>query len=127
MAEAFDRAQRSAVNHAKATATLFQMLQEAAQTEDGGSQKFHDDFLSHFSRALVIFKREQAVERIIEFAVKFVAQAEKVREREVHEEYEATVGLVGTVLLVSMAQKSSLPLPQRPGDYDVSLQSCLFL
>ena len=78
MAEAFDRAQRSAVNHAKATATLFAMLTEATQTDEGG-QGFHDAFLAAFSRALVVFKREQAVERVIDFAVKFVAQAEKVR------------------------------------------------
>lgn len=116
MAEAFDRAQRSAVNHAKATATLFQMLQEAAQTEDGGGQKFHDDFLSHFSRALVVFKREQAVERIIEFAVKFVAQAEKVRDTCMKNE-AAVVGIVGRVLLGSVAwEKIAFPLRNGLGD-----------
>lgn len=77
MAEAFDRAQRSAVNHAKATATLLTLLQEAAAQQQ--LPAFQAAFLAQLSRTLVVFKRELAVERAIEFAVKFVALAEKVR------------------------------------------------
>ena len=71
--DAFNSAQRSAAAHGKALNGLTQEYQKCKDKLD-----FLEDFLNHFNRVLLIFKREPAAERVVEFAVKFAAASTEV-------------------------------------------------
>ncbi|XP_071792780.1 condensin complex subunit 3-like [Asterias amurensis] len=64
--EVFGECQNGVHNHAKLTAALRSTYDKL---ED--KSPFHQEFLSYFKHALIIFKREPAVERTLDFVAKF--------------------------------------------------------
>jgi len=72
--DAFNSAQRSVATHPKAIAALVQTYRACSDQTD-----FVDEFLNCFNHALLVFKREPAAERIVEFACKFAAATHEVR------------------------------------------------
>lgn len=77
LAAALDGAQRSVANHDKAVAALLRIYAQARTSE--AAPAFQQELLAQYARALLVFKREQAVERVVEFFAKFVAAADKVK------------------------------------------------
>eukprot|EP00043_Microstomoeca_roanoka_P013278 m.130069 g.130069 ORF g.130069 m.130069 type:complete len:1089 (+) comp15712_c0_seq3:239-3505(+) len=70
--DAFQQGQKNAAHHEACVAACLQIYHQQCEKPDGLGE-FQASFFDLFNRCLVIFKREPAVERIIEFAVKFVA------------------------------------------------------
>lgn len=61
----FEEAQRGIQHHKK-------LLTELKKHHDSSSQdEFQESFLWHLKHAMVVFNREPAVERVIDFAVKY--------------------------------------------------------
>ena len=69
--DAFQQAQKNAIHHDACVAGSLQILEEHYNQDQ--LHVFLQSFLDMFNRSLIVFKREPAVERLIEFAVKFVA------------------------------------------------------
>lgn len=59
------------------------------QTEDKVS--FHEEFVHHLKYAMVVYKREPVVERVIEFAAKFVTS---FHQSDVEDDEEEDTGLL---------------------------------
>eukprot|EP00049_Salpingoeca_infusionum_P015378 m.298881 g.298881 ORF g.298881 m.298881 type:complete len:382 (+) comp15866_c0_seq10:34-1179(+) len=68
----FDKAQRNAATHAKALDAMLVLYSKHAEVEE--DMPFFGQFIDMFNRALIVFKREPAVERTIDFCVQFVAR-----------------------------------------------------
>lgn len=73
--DAFQQAQKNIIHHEACIEASLNMYHElACSSEELVKQNdFHKDFFDLFNRCLLVFKREPAVERVIEFVVKFVA------------------------------------------------------
>jgi condensin complex subunit 3 len=68
VATILDECQRSFATHRKALHSLTKL-----HVEHIG---FVEEFMAHVNRVLVVFKREPAVERVVQFIVKFVTHTE---------------------------------------------------
>ncbi|XP_022086528.1 condensin complex subunit 3-like isoform X2 [Acanthaster planci] len=68
LAEVLEDCQKGIHNHAKLTAAL-----RITYDELDDKTAFHQEFLGFFKRALIIFKREPAVERTLDFVARFAA------------------------------------------------------
>ncbi|XP_068607209.1 condensin complex subunit 3 [Brachionichthys hirsutus] len=87
--EAFQRAQKGHNNKAKLVTSL---RSRYLKLED--KTPFHEEFVHHLKYAMIVYKREPAVENVIEFAARFAtsfqssAQPEEDEEEEEEEEEE---------------------------------------
>ncbi|EDO49280.1 predicted protein, partial [Nematostella vectensis] len=64
--DVFEEAQRGFQLHAKLIRSL-KKIQDSSESEDD----FRETFLKHLTHAMIVFKREPAVERIMEFVAKY--------------------------------------------------------
>ncbi|XP_036776938.1 condensin complex subunit 3 [Manis pentadactyla] len=102
--EAFQLAQQPHQNKAK----LVVVLSRTYRTMDDKTV-FHEEFVHYLKYAMVVYKREPAVERVIEFAAKFVTsfhQSDTVAEEE-EEEDGGILNYLFTFLLKSHEANSS--------------------
>ena len=91
----FEEAQRGFQHHKK-------LLTELKKLHDSSSQdEFQEGFLWHLKHAMVVFNREPAVERVIEFVVKYatlkdhnVPQVQKVNSSLIFSVYSLLLLLV---------------------------------
>ena len=74
MGKLFNEAQHSFTTHNQSISIL-RKLHQSAQTEKNGKINFTKEFISHVDRVLLVFKREPAVERLIEFIASYSTQA----------------------------------------------------
>ncbi|XP_048405130.1 condensin complex subunit 3 [Stegostoma tigrinum] len=81
--QAFEKAQKGHQNLAKLVAGLKQIYNQL-QNED--KNMFHEEFINLLKYPMTIYKREPAVERIIEFVAKFVTSFEERGDEESDEE-----------------------------------------
>ncbi|XP_060633898.2 condensin complex subunit 3 isoform X2 [Anolis sagrei] len=82
--EAFQKTQKPHQNHAKLVTSLKQTYDQL-QEKSG----FHEEFVHYLKYALVVYKREPAVEQVINFVAKFVASLyEPVQDDAEEEEME---------------------------------------
>ncbi|XP_008109506.1 condensin complex subunit 3 isoform X2 [Anolis carolinensis] len=79
--EAFQQTQKPHQNHAKLVTSLKQTYDEL-QEKSG----FHEEFVHYLKYALIIYKREPAVEKVINFVAKFVASLYEPLEDDAEEE-----------------------------------------
>ena len=77
-----DDAQNGLLQHQKLLATLKQLY------DHQDTEKFFEAFFTPFSNALLVFKREPAVERIVEFVSRFTALVSPKQNSENEEEEE---------------------------------------
>uniref|UniRef100_A0A8B9P9N2 Non-SMC condensin I complex subunit G n=2 Tax=Apteryx owenii TaxID=8824 RepID=A0A8B9P9N2_APTOW len=97
--EAFQLAQRPHQNHAKLVAALKSTYSQLEDKKD-----FHDKFIHFLKYAMIIYKREPAVEQVINFVAKFVTsfyQAEKGVSTEEGEEDNLLLDYVFSFVLES--------------------------
>ncbi|XP_067893907.1 condensin complex subunit 3 [Heterodontus francisci] len=80
---AFEMAQKGHQNLAKLAAGLKQMYN---QLQDEDKNTFHEKFISLLKYPMIIYKREPAVERMIEFVAKFATSFEEPADEESDEE-----------------------------------------
>ncbi|XP_038070751.1 condensin complex subunit 3-like isoform X1 [Patiria miniata] len=75
LSEVFEDCQKGIHNHAKLTTALRTTYDEVLNSQPKLDDKtaFHQEFLGFFKHALIIFKREPAVERTLDFVAKFAA------------------------------------------------------
>ncbi|XP_016055240.1 PREDICTED: condensin complex subunit 3 isoform X2 [Miniopterus natalensis] len=100
--EAFQLAQQPHQNQAKLVVALSRTYRT---TEDKVS--FHEEFVHHLKYAMVVYKREPVVERVIEFAAKFVTS---FHQSDVEDDEEEDTGLLNylcTFLLKSHEANSN--------------------
>ncbi|NXV83391.1 CND3 protein, partial [Atlantisia rogersi] len=81
--ETFQRAQKFSQNHAKLVASLKNTYNESEDKED-----FHEKFIHFLKYAMIISKREPAVEQVINFAAKFVNSFYQMENEDCSEEIE---------------------------------------
>nr|XP_020665498.1 condensin complex subunit 3 [Pogona vitticeps]XP_020665499.1 condensin complex subunit 3 [Pogona vitticeps] len=79
--EAFEQAQKLHQNHAKLVVSLKHTYNEL-QDKIG----FHEEFVHYLKYALIIYKREPAVEQVINFVAKFLASFYEPEDDDVEEE-----------------------------------------
>ncbi|XP_048458657.1 condensin complex subunit 3-like [Rhincodon typus] len=79
--QAFEKAQKGHQNLAKLVAGLKQIY-----NQDEDKNMFHEEFINLLKYPMTIYKREPAVERIIEFVAKFVTSFEEPGDEESDEE-----------------------------------------
>ncbi|XP_013815532.1 condensin complex subunit 3 isoform X1 [Apteryx mantelli] len=97
--EAFQLAQRPHQNHAKLVAALKSTYNQLEDKKD-----FHDKFIHFLKYAMIIYKREPAVEQVINFVAKFVTsfyQVEKGVSTEEGEEDNLLLDYVFSFVLES--------------------------
>ncbi|XP_057699600.1 condensin complex subunit 3 isoform X1 [Corythoichthys intestinalis] len=81
--EAFQCAQKSHHNRAKLVASLKSSYN---QLED--KELFHEEFVSYLKHAMIIYKREPAVENVIEFVVRFATSFQSLPKADNEDEEE---------------------------------------
>ncbi|XP_071411317.1 condensin complex subunit 3 isoform X1 [Pithys albifrons albifrons] len=97
--DAFQLAQKPQQNHAKLVVALKSTYAQLDDKED-----FHEKFIHFLKYAMIIYRREPAVERVIDFAAKFVTsfcQNEKEDDSEEGEEDNLLLNYVFKFLLES--------------------------
>ncbi|NXG24149.1 CND3 protein, partial [Grallaria varia] len=97
--EAFQLAQKPHQNHAKLVVALKSTYAQLDDKED-----FHEKFINYLKYAMIIYRREPAVEQVINFAAKFVTsfyQTEKEDGSEEDEEDNLLLNYVFNFLLES--------------------------
>ncbi|XP_045690451.1 condensin complex subunit 3 [Phyllostomus hastatus] len=87
--EAFKLAQQARQNQAKLVVALSRTYRTM---ED--KTVFHEEFLHYLKYAMVVYKREPVVERVIEFAAKFVTSFHQSDEEEEEEDEEEGGGIL---------------------------------
>ncbi|KAM7326271.1 hypothetical protein ACRRTK_014749 [Alexandromys fortis] len=100
--EAFRLAQQPHQNQAKLVVAL-------SRTYSAGDDKtaFQEEFVHYLKYALVVYKREPAVERVIDFAAKFVTSFHQSDQEEEEEEDGGILNYLFTFLLKSHEANSS--------------------
>jgi RNase P/RNase MRP subunit POP5 len=78
IATVLDMCQRTQHAHKKSMETLSTTYVKLAGDGNGSLTPFLDEFVEHTKRVLVVFKREQAVERVVDFMCKFASRYEPV-------------------------------------------------
>ncbi|XP_053113435.1 condensin complex subunit 3 isoform X2 [Hemicordylus capensis] len=81
--KAFEQAQKPHQNHAKLVTSL-----RHAYNELQDKNHFHEEFINYLKYAMIIYKREPAVEQVINFAAKFVVSFYEPEKDDVEEEEE---------------------------------------
>ncbi|NXX38854.1 CND3 protein, partial [Tricholaema leucomelas] len=81
--EAFQQAQKPHQNHAKLVVGLKSTYDKLGDKED-----FHEKFIHFLKYAMIIYRREPAVEQVIEFVVKFVTSFYQMEEEDGDREAE---------------------------------------
>ncbi|NXF88118.1 CND3 protein, partial [Eubucco bourcierii] len=81
--EAFQQAQKPHQNHAKLVVSLKSTYDELGDKED-----FNEKFIHFLKYAMVIYRREPAVEQVIDFVVKFVTSFYQMEEEDSDKEAE---------------------------------------
>ncbi|XP_067845449.1 condensin complex subunit 3 [Heptranchias perlo] len=81
--QAFEMAQKGHQNLAKLVAGLKQMYN---QLQDEDKNTFHEEFINLLKYPMIIYRREPAVERVIEFVAKFATSFEETVDEESDEE-----------------------------------------
>ncbi|XP_024429648.2 condensin complex subunit 3 isoform X2 [Desmodus rotundus] len=100
--EAFKLAQQSHQNQAKLVVALSRTYRTM---ED--KTVFHEEFLHYLKYAMVVYKREPVVERVIEFAAKFVTSFHQSSEEEDEEEDGGILDYLFSFLLKSHEANSN--------------------
>ncbi|XP_051896147.1 condensin complex subunit 3 [Pristis pectinata] len=83
--QVFEMAQKGHQNLAKLVASLKQMY---IQLQDESKNSFHEEFINLLKYPMTIYKREPAVERVIEFVAKFATSFEQPVDEEESDEDE---------------------------------------
>uniref|UniRef100_A0A8C3T9R9 Non-SMC condensin I complex subunit G n=2 Tax=Chelydra serpentina TaxID=8475 RepID=A0A8C3T9R9_CHESE len=83
--DAFEMAQKPHQNHAKLVAALKRTYN---QLKD--KMVFHEEFVHYLKYPMIIYKREPAVEQVINFAAKFVTSFDQLEKEDGNEEEEET-------------------------------------
>ncbi|KAM6261729.1 condensin complex subunit 3 [Porphyrio hochstetteri] len=81
--EAFQRAQKPYQNHAKLVTALKSTYNQLEDKED-----FHEKFIHFLKYAMIIYRREPAVEQVINFVAKFVTSFYQMEDEDDSEERE---------------------------------------
>ncbi|XP_032881961.1 condensin complex subunit 3 [Amblyraja radiata] len=81
--QVFEKAQKGHQNLAKLVAGLKQMYN---QLQDDAKTSFHEDFINLLMYPMTIYKREPAVERVIEFVAKFATSLKQPVDEEESDE-----------------------------------------
>lgn len=102
MREAFQLAQQAHQNQAK----LVVALSRSYGAMDNKTA-FQEEFVHYLKYAMVVYKREPAVERVIDFAAKFVTSFHQTEEEEEEEEDGGILNYLFTFLLKSHEANSS--------------------
>ncbi|KAM5339397.1 condensin complex subunit 3 [Glossophaga mutica] len=100
--EAFKLAQQAHQNQAKLVVALSRTYRTTVD-----KTVFHEEFLHYLKYAMVVYKREPAVERVIEFAAKFVTSFHQSDEEEDEEEGDGILDYLFSFLLKSHEANSS--------------------
>uniref|UniRef100_A0A8C0QJM3 Non-SMC condensin I complex subunit G n=1 Tax=Chelonoidis abingdonii TaxID=106734 RepID=A0A8C0QJM3_CHEAB len=79
--DAFEMAQKPHQNHAKLVAAL-------KRTYSQDKMVFHEEFVHYLKYPMIIYKREPAVEQVINFAAKFVTSFDQLEKEDGNEEEE---------------------------------------
>ncbi|KAJ6659402.1 hypothetical protein lerEdw1_019134 [Lerista edwardsae] len=79
--EAFEQAQKPHQNHAKLVTSLKHTYNELQD-----KNRFHEEFVHYLKHAMIIYKREPAVEQVINFVAKFVVSFYDPEKVDVEEE-----------------------------------------
>ncbi|XP_078266980.1 condensin complex subunit 3 [Rhinoraja longicauda] len=100
----FEKAQKGHQNQAKLVAGLKQMYN---QLQDDAKTSFHEDFINLLKYPMTIYKREPAVERVIEFVAKFaISFKQPVDEEESDEDENSFLQFLFQFLLKSHSASS---------------------
>lgn len=101
----FEEAQRGFQHHKK-------LLTELKRLHDGSTQdEFRESFLWHLKHAMVVFNREPAVERVIEFVAKYAT----LKEHRVPQAHKV-------ILLAAMIKIFCIQKQQDSGYFQLSLK-----
>ncbi|XP_038256402.1 condensin complex subunit 3 isoform X2 [Dermochelys coriacea] len=81
--DAFEMAQKPHQNHAKLVAAL-----KRTYSQLNDRMVFHEEFIHYLKYPMIIYKREPAVEQVINFAAKFVTSFDQLEKEDGNEEEE---------------------------------------
>ncbi|XP_033016063.1 condensin complex subunit 3 isoform X1 [Lacerta agilis] len=87
--EIFEKAQKAHQNHAKLVASLKHMYNELQD-----KISFHEEFVHYLKFALIVYKREPAVEQVINFVAKFVVSFYEPEKDDTEEEEQVENSLL---------------------------------
>ncbi|CAI5783685.1 condensin complex subunit 3 isoform X1 [Podarcis lilfordi] len=87
--ETFEKAQKAHQNHAKLVASLKHMYNELQD-----KISFHEEFVHYLKFALIVYKREPAVEQVINFAAKFIVSFHEPEKDDTEEEEQVENSLL---------------------------------
>ncbi|XP_028599159.2 condensin complex subunit 3 isoform X2 [Podarcis muralis] len=87
--ETFEKAQKAHQNHAKLVASLKHMYNELQD-----KISFHEEFVHYLKFALIVYKREPAVEQVINFVAKFVVSFYEPEKDDTEEEEQVENSLL---------------------------------
>uniref|UniRef100_A0A670J415 Non-SMC condensin I complex subunit G n=1 Tax=Podarcis muralis TaxID=64176 RepID=A0A670J415_PODMU len=87
--ETFEKAQKAHQNHAKLVASLKHMYNELQD-----KISFHEEFVQYLKFALIVYKREPAVEQVINFVAKFVVSFYEPEKDDTEEEEQVENSLL---------------------------------
>ncbi|XP_053258748.1 condensin complex subunit 3 isoform X3 [Podarcis raffonei] len=87
--ETFEKAQKAHQNHAKLVASLKHIYNELQD-----KISFHEEFVHYLKFALIVYKREPAVEQVINFAAKFVVSFYEPEKDDTEEEEQVENSLL---------------------------------